>query len=235
MLDPALDHAVLLEREGRQLDLHRLPLAHEADVLVRHPHLGAQRFLARHQRQQHRARLHDSADGMRGEVFDDAVVRRLQFQQLLLVRLLGAFLGELVDGVLRIAALGMELAPVVGIDLRQLLLGLQDGGPRRLDHELLGLEFLLLLDTLAPLVAGHEAAGVAVLDELLEGGILLLVVRQGFHELGLHLLGRRKIVPRLHEAAFLLGQGRVERGAIGAVLRLDFARQSDRNLGIGTK
>ena len=65
------------------------------------------------------------------------------------MRLLGDFLGQLVGGTLSFVALGVELAPVVGGQLRQFPFRLIDAGPGGFDDVGLRRQLLLLFDAFA--------------------------------------------------------------------------------------
>ena len=110
--------------------------------------------------------------------------------QSLLQGIVDALTGPLGVVIATLAVLGVFLSWFFNIiDLRQALFRLTDVGAVRFDQVDLVLEFLLLLDALAALVAGHQAAGVAVARELGESLILLPVVRQRFDEPRLDLFG----------------------------------------------
>ena len=63
-------------------------LPYFTDVIVPDHHFGNERFVVRHQREQHRAGRDDGADRMGGEIFGDAGLGRFQFQESRLVLLL---------------------------------------------------------------------------------------------------------------------------------------------------
>ena len=224
----AFHHAVLLELERGELELRLLPRAYEADVLVRHPDLGHQLVALGHERHQDRAGRGHGARGMRREVLDDAGLRRAQLEQLAPVRLLGELLARLLKLRRALDALGLQLAPVVGGDLRHLLLRLLDQRLARADHRLLRAQVLLLLDALALLVGVHDAPGEAVLAELLEGLLLLHVMRQHLLELRLGVARGLEVVLRLLEQAFFLCQRVFIRAHVGGVLRIHLGIQIER-------
>jgi hypothetical protein len=92
---------------------------------------------------------------------------------------------------------------------------LADGGAGGGDDRFLALQVLLLLDALALLVGVHEAPGEAVLRQLLERALLLVVVRQHLQQLAAHRFRRGQVVARLFQHAVLLR----ERVAVGAHVR----------------
>jgi hypothetical protein len=73
--DAAFDHAVLLELVGGEFDLDRFACVDEADVFVADPHFGAQDFAVGHEGHEDGAGADGGADGVGGEVFDDAPAR----------------------------------------------------------------------------------------------------------------------------------------------------------------
>jgi hypothetical protein len=93
------------------------------------------------------------------------------------------------------------------------------------DGELLRAQVLLLLDALAALVGVHDAAGEAVLRELLERLLLLDIVRQHLLELRLGGLRSREVVARLFQQAPLLRQRVLVRAHVRRVLRVDLGIQ----------
>ena len=83
------------------------------------------------------------------------------------MRLLGDFLRQFFASTAGVVTLGVQLTPIVRLDLNQLPLRLADSRPGRLDHELLRLEFLLFLQPLALFVAAHQRPDNAILRQFL--------------------------------------------------------------------
>ena len=163
---------------------------------------------------------------MRGQVLDDAGLRRAQLEQLVAVLLLGELLVALARAAARLDALGLQLPAVVGGDLRDAFCSdCAIGAWRAADGRLLGAQVLLLLDALALLVGVQEPAGEAVLGELLEGLLLLDVVRQRCSSLALRRLRRREVVARLSQQRPLLRQRVLVGARVRRVLRLDLREE----------
>src|SRR5574340_590370 len=177
--DLPFDHAVFLELVGGEFDLDRLSGVDEADVLVADPDFGAQGLTVWHEGHEDGAGADDGADGVGGEVLDDAILRGLEFVQAAAVLLLGEFALDLVESVLDVGALGLELAAVVGAELGKFAGGLGEAGLGALDEVFLRFEILFLFDAFARLVVGHDLAGEAVAGESLEGASGEFGLRRG--------------------------------------------------------
>ena len=170
---------------------------------------------------------------MRRDVFDDAILRSTQFEQLLLVGLLGPFLCQPLQVALDLVALGVQLPAVVGPDLKQALLRLGDRRARRLDDMVLRLQLLFLLDTLAPLVGGHQGAREPVLHQPFERGVLIAIVRQNLDQLGPHLHCGSQVASGALQRGVLGGQRCLQRDSVGMKLSLDLGEQPGRICGQG--
>ena len=77
--DFALHHAVFLELVRGEFDFGGLALVDEADILIGHPHFGSEYLVLGHEGHEDGAGADDGADGVGGDVFDDAVLRGFEF------------------------------------------------------------------------------------------------------------------------------------------------------------
>ena len=151
VLDMSLDHAVFVEQECGEIELHRLVDFNPAGVFVADPDLRFHWIVVRNEGHQDRAEGDRRARGMGSEILNYAIVRRFQFEEAVLISLLARFLFE--PQALRIGLTAfILLLPVSRRDLRQVLARLFDGGAQAGDLRGLRLEFLLLLDALLGLV-----------------------------------------------------------------------------------
>ena len=100
--------------------------AHEADVVVGDPDLGAQLLALGHDGHHDGAGRDHGARRMGREVLDDAGLRRAQLEQAVAMLLLGELLAQPLRLRRGLGPLGLQLATVVGADLSQALLRLRD-------------------------------------------------------------------------------------------------------------
>src|SRR3989338_4752196 len=144
--DLAFDHAVFLELVGGGFDLDGFAGVDEADVLVADPDFGAEDFVVGDESHEDGAGADDGADGVGGEVFDDApakggpvggrlprshpsaLLRGFEFVEVAAVLLFGELALGLVEFVFGVGALDLELAAIVGGDLGKLAGWLGEGG-----------------------------------------------------------------------------------------------------------
>ena len=212
-LHRAIEHPVLLERIGRELQPHCLPRAHEPNVLVLHRHLGAQRLIGGDETQDHGARLDDRTDGRRGEFLHRPRLRRAEFQVLLAVLELGALLLELRELLDRVGAQGVQIALIVTLQLRHAARRLVDGGFETRSRCVLRGEILCLLGRQPSLLLGLQLADELLTRELLVGRRGTLVTRQGLLQLALGLAGGREFLGRPLPRLLFLGNG-IEQGLV---------------------
>lgn len=78
--DFALHHAVFLKLVGGEFDFGGLSLVDEADILIGYPHFGSEDLVFGYERHEDGAGADDGADGVGGDVFDDAVLRGFEFE-----------------------------------------------------------------------------------------------------------------------------------------------------------
>ena len=164
----------------------RWPGLDEADVVVADAHFGHQRFVLRHDGQQHGAGGDDGTDGGGGQVLDDAGLRRFQFEHRFAVALLGGLLLQLGELRLRFDALVLQLAAVLAGEVGDLLVLRGELRGQAGDGGFLALQILLQVDRFAPLVLHRERTEETLLHELVVGVGLLLHQRCG----GLQLVER---------------------------------------------
>jgi hypothetical protein len=91
---------------------------------------------------------------MGGKIFDDPVLRGLQFEQTMLVLLFGKFLSYLFKLSRRIDTLCMQLSFIIGGYLADFFAGLGNNRQTAFDHIFLGFQVMLFLDTFPPFVRG---------------------------------------------------------------------------------
>ena len=98
IFDVAVDHAVFVERKSGELDLDLLVDLDPAGIFVGDPDFRFHGVIVRDQGHQNRTGRNHGSRRMRSQVLHHAVVRRLQFKEVVLLGLLAGKIAIISDG-----------------------------------------------------------------------------------------------------------------------------------------